>query len=164
MKINRKGAVVLFFVFTCFVEVYSQENTTTSGGDASGSGGTISFTVGQIFFNTSSGDGGVEMQGIQQPFEIFITGVEEIDNASIIGLTFPNPTSTFLYLKIDNIKENAVYQLYDINGKLLESRKIDDNLTTIQMTQYAPSVYFLKVLIGNEPKMSLVKSFKIIKN
>jgi hypothetical protein len=49
--------------------------------------------------------------------------------------------------------------LYDNNSKLLDNRKITGNETMIDMSQNAPSVYFLKITSGNRE----IKSFKIIK-
>jgi len=47
-----------------------------------------------------------------------------------------------------------------MNGKLLESKKIEGNQTSIVMSNLEPSAYFVKVTEGNKE----VKTFKIIKN
>jgi hypothetical protein len=55
---------------------------------------------------------------------------------------------------------NFSYQLYDLNGKLLENKKLEKCETIISMDELARSVYFLKV-IDNKTE---VRTFKIVKN
>ncbi len=55
--------------------------------------------------------------------------------------------------------KNLSYGLFDINGKLLESKKIDANETSIKMNHLMPANYFLK--ITKEDKE--IKTFKTIK-
>ncbi len=55
----------------------SQEAVTATGGEASGSNGTVSYTVGQVGYSVKTGGGGSVLEGVQQPYEIFIVGVDE---------------------------------------------------------------------------------------
>jgi hypothetical protein len=50
-----------------------QNTISSAGGNAKGSGGSASFTVGQIFYTKLSGTNGSVVQGIQQPYEISIS-------------------------------------------------------------------------------------------
>lgn len=51
----------------------AQQTVPATGGVATGSGGTVSYTVGQVADTTQTGSGGTVTQGVQQPFEIWIT-------------------------------------------------------------------------------------------
>ncbi len=53
-----------------------------------------------------------------------------------------------------------ITSLYDINGKLLESKKIETNETTFSLENFVPSTYFLKIIQNNKE----IKTFKIVKN
>ena len=76
-------------------------------------------------------------------------------------MVYPNPATDFAKLKIVNYEvQNLRYQLYDINGSLLQDNKIEDNETSIVMSNYVSATYFLKVTDNNK----VVKTFKIIKN
>jgi hypothetical protein len=55
---------------------------------------------------------------------------------------------------------NIIFQLYDVNGTLIETRTIFNPIETICMVNLPSSVYFLKVTHNSKE----VKSFKIIKN
>jgi len=133
----------------------------TSGSNGVGSGGSASYTVGQMGYTTiNSGSGTVE-QGVQQAYEISVV----TDNPKAKGIelacsVYPNPTSDFLLLKLESIEmKNLSYQLMDAKGILLENKKISVNRTNIAMSNLVPSAYFLKVMQNNK----LIKTFKIIK-
>lgn len=147
--------IFLFGSAFCF----SQQNTDAAGGNATGAGGSVSYSVGQIDYNYLSGSNGNLNQGLQQPYEIFTSGVE--DPAIQLGLSvYPNPSTNILYLKIekDEIKDLS-FQLYDINGKQVLSSIIVNNTTEIIMEHYASSTYFLKVSNSTTD----LTTFKIIK-
>jgi hypothetical protein len=140
----------------------AQNAIPASGGNASGSGGTVSYTVGQIVYTTNGNANGSAAQGVQQPYEIsVITGIEEALDISLEIVVYPNPTKDFVKLKIENYEvQNLRYQLYDINGSLIKDNKVEGQETNIIMQNLLPSIYFLKVTDNKK----VVKIFKIIKN
>jgi len=140
--------------------IQAQQAIPVTGGNVSGSGGTVSYTVGQVVYSNNTGSNGSVAQGVQQPFEIsVVTTIEEAKRISLF-MAYPNPTKDHVILKIDgDIKTEYIVSLFDINGKLLESRKIKDNETIIAMDNLVSAVYFLKVIKNNKE----VKTFKIIK-
>ena len=101
-------------------------------------------------------------QGVQQPYEIsVVTGLEEAKGINLSVSAYPNPATDYLTLSIDNFDiSNLSYQLYDMNGKLLQSEKITGNQTSIIMSNLVRANYLVKVIQGNKE----VKTFKIIKN
>ena len=140
---------------------HTQESTNASGGDATGSGGTVAYSVGQIVYTTNTGTTGSVAQGVQQPYEISVVlGIE--DNSINLELTaYPNPTANFLTLNVGKAELSTLnFQLFDISGKLIESRKIISSSETIAMENLPTATYFLKVTYNNNE----VKTFKIIKN
>ena len=164
-KIKLLTAVTLM-AFGAVTSLQAQETVTTTGGEANGGGGSASYTVGQVFYTTQTGTNGNSVaQGVQQPFEIsVVTGIEQAKNINLICSAYPNPTTDYLILKVDASTTLSIqsmsYQLFDINGKLLENKKIEGNKTSIVMGNLVPAIYFLKVFDNNKE----VKTFKIIKN
>ena len=142
--------------------VNAQQATTATGGNASGSGGTVAYSVGQIVYTTNTGTTGSVAQGVQQAFEIsVVTGIKNETKTSISLVVFPNPTTNFLNLQIADLKtEQLTYQLTDALGKLIIENKITESSTQINMNAQAEAMYFLNVLENNQT----VKTFKIIKN
>jgi hypothetical protein len=139
----------------------SQEAIPASGGDASGSGGTLSFTVGQLVYSSNSGSNGSVAEGVQQPYEISTTVGIELSTISLDFIAYPNPTINNIVLNIKDFNnEKLNYQLYDMSGKLLKSNKVNAINTTIDMSELPVSNYVLN--INNDS--SIIKSFKIIKS
>ncbi len=140
----------------------AQTSVNATGTNASGSGGSVSYSVGQVVYTTNTGTNGSVAQGVQQPFEIsVVTGLEEAKGINLSVTAYPNPTTDYLTLSISEFEiSNLTYQLYDISGKLLQSEKITGNQTNIVMSNLVPANYFVKVIAGNQ----LIKEFKIIKN
>ena len=160
MKNKKTKLSALLLLGIGFNQGYAHQATTASGGDASGSGGSVGYSVGKIVYTTHTGSTGSVAQGVQQPYEISIT-VGMAEAGIFLNLSaYPNPTTNYLMLQIDNYDKALSYQLFDISGKLLETNTIVANSTTIKMEQLATATYFLKVTQNNKE----VKTFKIIKN
>jgi len=141
----------------------AQESVNTTGGNALGSGGKVSYSIGQVVYttNTSAASGSVA-QGVQQPFEIsVITAIEQAEYITLVCSVYPNPVNDFLTLKVEDYDtERLSCKLFDTNGRLLESKKVTGDETTISMANLLPGLYFLRV-IDNQKE---IKTFKIINN
>jgi Secretion system C-terminal sorting domain len=139
----------------------AQQATIASGGNFTGSGGNMSYSIGQIMYTTNNGINGSIAQGVQQPFEI--STVLGIDETQIqLDLTaYPNPTSDYLILSSNNSDLTELsFELIDSTGKLIETRKIKNTIETIRMEDLPDANYFVKV----DSNGKVIKVFKIIKN
>jgi hypothetical protein len=154
-------STVLLLCFGMF-GLQAQQVVTTSGGNASGSGGSVSYSIGQIVYTTNANSNGSVAQGVQQPYEIsVVTAIEEAKDINLICSVYPNPTTDFLTLKVMNYdNENLSYWLYDFNGNLLQNKKVEDNECNVSMQNLFSGTYILKVTDNNK----VIKTFKIIKN
>lgn len=138
--------------------LYAQDSPTASGGDATGSGGTVNYSVGQIVFTINSGSNGSILQGVQQPYEISETlSINSIINHLKLSV-FPNPTSGSLTLSITS-PSNIKYLLTDIFGRALMEEQLTISSTSIDMESLSSATYFLTIFKNNQT----VKVFKIIK-
>jgi hypothetical protein len=139
--------------------MYSQQSIPATGGDATGSGGSSSYTVGQLVYTTSTGSGTV-IQGVQQSIELFTLSNPELTTVNLSAVIYPNPTSDYVMLKIsDTALYNLSYHLVDINGKAISNGSLTNGDTQINMQQLAVGMYILKVSQNNQE----LKTFKIIK-
>ncbi len=156
----KLGAII--FLSLGLTGLRAQETVLTSGSDASGSGGSVSCSIGQIVFMTNTGSNGSVAQGVQQPFEISeVAGIDQAKGITLQCTAYPNPSSDYVKLVIENYKtEYLTYQLYDVSGKLLETKKIEGNETSIAMCNLDRGIYFLRVTENNKE----IKTLKIIKN
>jgi hypothetical protein len=140
----------------------AQEAIPASGGDALGRGGSLSYSVGQVVYVTNTGPSGSVAQGVQQPNKtLVITGIVETDGNRLEFLVYPNPSTNFIKLKVEDFKpDNFSYQLYDSHGSLLQNKEIVGVETVIQTEYLTPAAYFLRIIDNNKEE----KTFTIIKN
>jgi hypothetical protein len=154
----KKTITSIAFLILGLGGLQAQKTVTTAGNEATGIGGTASYTVGQVYTAGKGTNGSVE-QGVQKPFEISTTlGVNET-TINLELSVYPNPTADLLTLKIEKI-ENLHYQLTDMQGKLIESKTVRSNFSNISLENQPTATYLLKVTKNNH----LIKTFKIIKN
>ena len=137
---------------------YSQYNLVSGGNGASGGGGNMSFTVGQLFFYTWTGSNGSASEGGQQAPE---GRALDINLAIFLEASvYPNPSWNTVVLKISTIPlDDLKFDLYDLLGRRIKSQRIESPETNISMDEFVASMYFLKVIRKNQ----VVKVFKIIK-
>jgi len=162
MKKNNSIHIALLLAIMLWTSLaQAQVSTNSSGGNASGSGGNVSYSIGQVAYTTNTGSSGSVMQGVQQAYEIFTISVSE--KYPDISLTaFPNPTADILTLQTGNYnKEKLCWQIYDLQGKLLNNGQITAQQTQISMSSLPAATYFVHIM--NQENKN-VQTFKIIKN
>lgn len=76
---------------------------------------------------------------------------------------YPNPFHESFFVNIGKTKDEATIQLFDVAGKVVSTKKINNldgsSLTTISEFQLNKGVYFLVILIGDEK----LKTIKLIR-
>jgi hypothetical protein len=112
-------------------------------------------------YNTHTGTNVSVTEGVQQPYEIsVVTAIEEANGINLSVAAYPNPTIDYLTLNIEEFELSKLsYQLYDMQGKLLQNEKITGNQTSIVMSNLVPTTYIVKVIQDNKG----IKTFIIIK-
>lgn len=135
---------------------FGQQNTVPTGGDASGTGGSASFSVGQVDYVNSSGSNGNTNEGVQQPYEFFQeVGLEE---HNFVSSVFPNPTTDIILIDFNYMAPRSI-SVFDAGGKLVESLNSDMDQIELDMSKYAKGSYAIKI---NEQQT--LNTIKIIKN
>ena len=158
-----KKNTLFFLTFLLSFSVNAQTShqvLSASGGDATGSGGSVAYSVGQIVYTTSTGTTGSVAQGVEQAYEIYSVGIKET-TLNISLSVFPNPTSDFLTLKVEDYNnETLSFDLLDEQGKLVLNEQITNQETQVAMSTLARGSYFINIVHTNKK----IQTFKIIKN
>lgn len=153
---------------SCFVlgllfysSIQAQESLNSAGGNATGSGGSVSYTVGQIPYHTYIGNSGSLAEGVQHAYEIYQVGIEETSMDLSISL-YPNPSSDYIVLKtVKELFESLTFQLFDSQGKKIDQGQISAEETIISMKVWSVGTYYVDIFNQQNNK---IQSFKIIKN
>jgi len=167
LRYKKIQIVAILVVAMGLTELRAQEAIPTAGGNAAGTGGSVSYSVGLVVYTANTGTNGSVNAGVQQPYEIsVVTGLNDDPGISLICSAYPNPTTDFLILKIEGEAQSQYTAfLYNTIGTLLKSIEIVDNETSFDMSNLVTATYFLKIVNTKNPSNTeKVKTFKIIKN
>ncbi len=159
-KTTRAMRFLMFLGLLATQGLCAQQNTVAAGGDAIGTAGSVSFSIGQVDHIQVTTPSGSVSQGVQQPYQIDITTgiVEEGIHLSLNA--FPNPTREELRLSVaGETTEGLSYTVIDERGRQLMDRQITADVTQIPLQDLAMAVYFLHVKRADQ----IVKTFRIVK-
>lgn len=155
--------MLFIIVASCFPGIsllQAQEVISSGGAHFTGSGVSLSWTIGEPVIATFTNGGYTLTQGFHQT-RLGTTSIDEIPVPGLILSVYPNPFSYLLHLSVDEGDFSKLqYSLLDIQGKVIVSEKINSDLTNIQMQTFAAGNYLLQV---RKKSGELVKSFKVIK-
>ena len=149
---------LLFFVVSS-VTLSAQSDIVPTGGTATGNGGTVTYTVGQIAVQTYSNGTFTISEGVQQPYEIQTIGIDNYPGITLNAMVYPNPTVGNVQLTINNEQLEGEVKVFDMNGKFLFSKRIERQNIEIPMSDLAAGTYFVNVLDGTQ----VLKTFKVVK-
>jgi hypothetical protein len=91
--------------------------------------------------------------------EAYALGIEE-NTRDLNILVYPNPTSDIVNIKVPNFnQEPLTYQLYSLQGQLLNQGVLKGSVISIPMDRYEMGIYLLNVLKNN----NTMKSFRVVK-
>ena len=154
------------FLFVAFLlcspkTLFPQQTLAATGGNLSGSSGTICYTLGQISYTSHENNSGKITQGVQQPYEILvITGIIDDANNAVNCSVFPNPATEHLTVRIAESDLRDIYlTLTKTGGVILLKQKITENETLLLMKSLPSGIYILEIHDSDKN----IRSFKIIK-
>ena len=159
---KQKKLILIAVLFSAVISTKAQEAIPATGGEAGGSGGSVSYTVGQVIYATKTGTNGNSVaEGVQQPYEIsVVTEIPEAEDIRLSVSAYPNSATDYFTVKVENYQTaDLQYMVFDMNGRLLQQSKATGTKTKITTTNLMPAVYFVKVL----ENQTEIKVFKIIK-
>ena len=141
--------------------VNAQETISVSAFEAIGSGGTVSYTIGQLVYINPTTAAGSLNQGIQQSIEFVTLSNPELTAVTLKAVTYPNPTTDFIILALTDADLRGVsYTMYDLLGRFVNKGTVTTFETKIGMKSLPIGEYILRVQQNNQA----LKTFKIIKN
>lgn len=157
----QKRLIFIAFLVLGSAGLQAQEAIPASGGEASGLGGSVSYTVGQAAYSNYSGSQVSVTEGVQQPYEIYVvTAANQLLPMTLSFKAYPNPATDYLILQLEGEDNKCLTYLFcDINGKIIGKGNIQGKQTTIPMGIHKSGNYLLQVLYRNRG----LQTFKIVK-
>ena len=152
------GKLLIFTLLTAQIS-FGQSNTVAGGGDLSGVGGSISYTVGQIDYQAISSATGILTQGVQQPYEILSIDINTLltFHKTFNAILYPNPSIGVVKIKItEESWDNLSYELYNLQGKLIQTAELSAAITSIDISTIEDGSYYLRIQNSGQ----ILKNFK----
>jgi len=146
-------------MIACLNIARAQQTVSTTGQTITSSTGNISYTIGQIDYITNENSFSLA-QGVQQVYnKTPVTYVTTLDKSITVSV-WPNPIVNTLFIKINDDAESGFsYQVFSIEGQLIETKKITSNNTSIDTHDFNIGVYIISISHSHHPSIRL----KIIK-
>lgn len=148
------------YMLLTVVSAYAQQAVLPAGGEAIGSGGSVSYSVGQVAYTTNGSSSGTLTQGVQQPYEVIATSLEEEHNGQLMATAFPNPASSLINIHLQSMVDNGNYRLVDGLGQLVLQGRLGGTDDTIDMAALPAASYTLLLFRSDTP----IGSFTVIKH
>ncbi len=101
----------------------------------------VSWTLGEVAIATLNSDGLILSQGFQQG-NLFIDAIEGTHPEFQLK-TYPNPVIDKLIIESSNL--NQLYEIIDVNGRVIKNGFIDSNPFELDLTNLPSGPYFLRV-------------------
>lgn len=152
---------IAFFLPSALSSVQAQSTLDATGGIATGEGGSVAYSVGQLFYHTYADMNDISVaEGVQQPYEIsVITGLPD-PGIDLDCRVYPNPARDKLVLHLQHYDtEDLQYRLYNLKGELMQVKRITADKTHINMAGLVNATYVLNIV----SEQKTITSFKIIK-
>ena len=156
---NNLKVIGCAFYFFLMGNLTCQEVIATQGNSSSNSIATLDYTIGEVVTITGTDNQNDITQGFHQPiFEI--TAIVNTEVCCEVNI-FPNPTIDQLNIQVKEINQFSRFDLFDVNGKLLNTRLIDQNNMQLSFYKYATGVYFISFI---STENQLIRTFKVQKS
>ncbi|MDW3647733.1 MAG: T9SS type A sorting domain-containing protein [Bacteroidia bacterium] len=122
---------------------FSQNQILSSGGDITGPGGSQSFSLGQLGYNSlSAGDFSI-IEGLQQPKEISVLVSVWFEEEGIE--IYPNPARNYIKLIYPDLDQERKISLFSMKGEKLRTTIIKESENLIDIKDLSPGLYFLLI-------------------
>ncbi len=138
----RAGLLWTFVSIACLVR--GQQAVAPAGGESTGGGGTVSWTVGQVDHEATLASGGSVQRGVQQPYEWLVTSAPDAQEP--IVNVWPNPADDAVQISWGGpLPALARYTLYAASGALVRQGAVAGTTLTVPLAAEASGTYVLLI-------------------
>jgi hypothetical protein len=148
-----KKTLLLAALLLTGLSVNAQETLSTTGGDAESNTCSVSYTVGQMAVKTAYErvTNGERMsanvrEGVQQTYSVEELKIEGAEPFGFNIKVYPNPTTDNVTVSLDKAVEGMHYELYDVDGRLLQKETMRTAEHSIDMRDYPSGAYLLRII------------------
>ena len=158
IKLIKKSIIPIVVFISFRFSSFGQNALSAAGGHFKTSGGSTSFTVGQVAYVLKKGTGSYLNEGVQQVYTKKTTPVEELVYLKEAQL-YPNPTQETITLILSSKEDIQVrYTIMDYLGKEIKNGNILSEKSEISLRDLPSGNYFISLKSKKE-----IRIFKMVK-
>jgi hypothetical protein len=158
INLIKKLILPLVLLMSCGFCSFAQNAISSTGGHFKTTGGSTSFTVGQVAYVLKKGNGSYLNEGVQQVYTKKTTPVEELVYLKEVQL-YPNPTQETVILILSSKEDVQVrYTIMDYLGKEIKYGIILSEKSEISLRDLPSGNYFISLKSKKE-----IRIFKMVK-
>ena len=158
IKLIKKSIIPIVVFISFGFSSFGQNALSAAGGHFKTSGGSTSFTVGQVAYVLKKGTGSYLNEGVQQVYTKKTTPVEELVYLKEVQL-YPNPTQETMTLILSSKEDIQVrYTIMDYLGKEIRNGNILSEKSEISLRDLPSGNYFISLKSKKE-----IRIFKMVK-
>ena len=158
INLIKKSILPLVLLMSCGFCSFAQNAISSTGGHFKTTGGSTSFTVGQVAYVLKKGNGSYLNEGVQQVYTKKTTPVEELVYLKEVQL-YPNPTQETMTLILSSKEDVQVrYTIMDYLGKEIRAGNILSEKSEISLRDLPSGNYFISLKSKKE-----IRIFKMVK-
>ena len=148
IKIKLLSAMLAIFLGESGVLV-GQQAILPGGGDGMGENISLYYSIGQIAQNDMAGNLVSLIEGVQQPFEISVSTLDDLTGIRVSGCMYPNPASDIVTIELDTeapLEHGAlILQLLDVNGRILLEERLTEEIRQIGINHIPDGYYVIRI-------------------
>ena len=158
INLIKKSILPLVLLMSCGFCSFAQNAISSTGGHFKTTGGSTSFTVGQVAYVLKKGNGSYLNEGVQQVYTKKTTPVEELVYLKEVQL-YPNPPQETVILILSSKEDVQVrYTIMDYLGKEIKYGIILSEKSEISLRDLPSGNYFISLKSKKE-----IRIFKMVK-
>ena len=158
INLIKKSILPIVLLMSCGFCSFGQNAVSSTGGHFKTTGGSTSFTVGQVAYVLKKGNGSYLNEGVQQVYTKKTTPVEELVYLKEVQL-YPNPTQETMTLILSSKEDVQVrYTIMDYLGKEIRAGNILSEKSEISLRDLPSGNYFISLKSKKE-----IRIFKMVK-
>jgi hypothetical protein len=158
IKLIKKSIIPIVVFISFGFSSFGQNALSAAGGYLKTTGGSTSFTVGQVAYVLKKGTGSYLNEGVQQVYTKKTTPIEELVYLKEVQL-YPNPTQETMTLILSSKEDIQVrYTIMDYLGKEIRNGNILSEKSEISLRDLPSGNYFISLKSKKE-----IRIFKMVK-
>ena len=158
IKLIKKSIIPIVVFISFGFSSFGQNALSAAGGYLKTTGGSTSFTVGQVAYVLKKGTGSYLNEGVQQVYTKKTTPIEELVYLKEVQL-YPNPTQETMTLILSSKEDIQVrYTIMDYLGKEIKNGNILSEKSEISLRDLPSGNYFISLKSKKE-----IRIFKMVK-